>query len=511
MRIDQGVFVTNASVFGKIRFFDRHEPQIKETSSLSASLLWERFTKAKTRLMSILEAEAEDDLLKDQETKAIFNSQRAILDDQLFSSKVKEAIASGKSLIKALKEAEAFLLITIDGAVSDYIRERRYDIIDVIGRLIRDLGDDPKRDNLKLGEFIYAAERFLPSEVIDLVKGGAKGFLCRADSSFSHSAILAQSLKVPYVVQIKDDFNNLTDEDEILIDGFHKVLNINPDQSQIHQVIDQPIKMPDPREQASLLRSNGTEIRLTLSSQMEIENLDPERKENIGLIRSEFLFLEEDVRLDLNEQLSTYESIMNALKGREVVIRTFDYRGEKQSSGNTKTHVDADLALKIQLEALFLASRKGRLKILFPLVGDSLHAEKYLRIARNVKAELAIEGTVNLEGVLLGAMVETKNAIAKLGAIAPLFSFIAIGTNDLFESISDQRRDHLVKEPLEGPLARELKALIMQATKTCKRLQIPIGVCGFFAEDDNNFEFLREAEVDYVSVSLETLKNVYHI
>lgn len=501
--------MSKARVEGELRRFERRELDIATYSHQTDAAEWERFLSAKERLAARLDSEIQEGVNSGSLQAEIIASHKWVLEDQLLNDKIEKLIDSGRPALLAVNEAKSFLQEQLVQAEEEYVRERQYDVEDVLNRLMHELQDQPAMPpSYNAGEYIFISERFLPSEVIALYKGNAKGLLCKEDSPFSHSAIIAQSLGLPYVVQLKDGFNHLIEGMKVIIDGENKIVIIDRKSAGDEHPATAGIPTEERVSLTNAYRDNHPELRLTLSSLKEIETAAAIRSENVGLIRSEFLFLDRDVRLDVSAQERVYKSIFAMLKDREVIIRTFDYRGEKQAATVRKDNVvDRDLTLKFQLEALYRASSSKRLKIMFPLVLDLIQAEKCLRIARNVKHELLLKGLANLNLVELGAMIETRDSIKKIPMIAPLFSFIALGTNDILESIAHQRRDQLEKRKDDALLYRELRELIRQAASACKRLSIPMGICGLYAEDPDNHDFFKEIGVSYVSVSFEALGN----
>lgn len=239
--------------------------------------------------------------------------------------------------------------------------------------------------------------------------------------------------------------------------------------------------------------------------------------EGVGLLRTEFLFMERRTAPGEEEQTRAYESVIRAVgPDRLVVIRTLDVGGDKpvaylpmEREANpflgergvrfSLAHPDA---LRTQLRAILRASRSGKVAIMFPMIATI--AEWHTARAM-VEEERASLGT---DPVQVGIMVETASAALLAERFARDADFLSVGTNDLTQYTLAMDRTNPRLAPQVDALHPSVLALIEMAVRGARAHGRWIGVCGALASDLLGVPVLVGLGVDELSADVPLVPSV---
>ena len=250
------------------------------------------------------------------------------------------------------------------------------------------------------------------------------------------------------------------------------------------------------------LDGEAADLQANLELPVELPMVAQSGANGIGLLRSEFLFMNRDTVPDEDEQAETYRTVVETMAGDPVTIRVLDWGGEKEiealvTAGLVPELMDANPALGLrgirlllrqpalleaQLKAILRASNAGPVRVMLPMITNvaELRAAKviYLRVADAMRAR-----GERLPAVLppLGIMVETPGAALSADALAAEADFFAIGTNDLCMYALAVDRAELDVAHLYDPLHPAMLRLIQFTTEAAARHKIPVSVCGEIA------------------------------
>src|SRR5262249_54169438 len=135
----------------------------------------------------------------------LFDAQLLMLDDPMLVERASTLVRDQlMNAAWAVQTAFDELSAIFDGIQDSYLRERKGDVADVVGRLHMNLDRDSPgpREALQAleGPLVLVAEDVAPSLVAELEAAGVKAFVTDAGSGAHHTAILARSLGVPAVV-----------------------------------------------------------------------------------------------------------------------------------------------------------------------------------------------------------------------------------------------------------------------------------------------------------------------
>jgi len=249
---------------------------------------------------------------------------------------------------------------------------------------------------------------------------------------------------------------------------------------------------------------DGAEVELAANLELPIElsQIAQSGAHGIGLLRTEFLFMNRETVPDEDTQTETYRTIVEAMEGDTVTIRTLDWGGEKEiealsAAGIVPEIADANPALGLrgirlllrrpelfetQLAAILRAASAGPVRVLLPMVttvGEVRAArETYERVARRLRRR----GERLPEKLPpMGIMIETPGAALSADALALEADFFAIGTNDLTAYTLAVDRGESDLASLYDPLHPAVLRLVQFATEAALRMRMPVSVCGEMA------------------------------
>ena len=345
---------------------------------------------------------------------------------------------------------------------------------------------------------ILVADELSPLDASRLDPRRVRAIALEGGGPTSHASIIFRSFGLPAVVGVPGLCDAVSPERPIVVDGDRGSVDVSPSKEKLRKSLQ---REGEERERSRRLRARTARgastrdglrvvVRANLELAEELPALERYHAEGVGLFRSEFVYLQAAPRQPtVAEQQAVYERLLEAAKGQAVVVRTYDLGGEK-GIGPARGENPA-LGLRglryclahpalfdAQLLALCLASRRGDLRILLPMVtslGELREARRHLVIASDA-AGLP-------RPPALGVMVEVPAAALMADRFAPETDFFSIGTNDLAQyALAVDRADPEVSalyRPLHPAILRMIK-FVVEAGRAHDR---PVAVCGEVAAD----------------------------
>ncbi len=357
---------------------------------------------------------------------------------------------------------------------------------------------------------ILVAHDLTPSQVKDLDPHLTLGLCLEAGGASAHSVILARAMGIPAVVGAGPGVGALTDGTTIAIDGETGAVWLNPTADEIADLERRRREWLESRRAAETDRHkpaytrDGRRIRVlaNISGVAEAAEAVECGAEGVGVLRTEFLFLNRSTPPTEDEQFEAYRAIVAALNGRPLVIRTLDIGGDKPLPyaeiaheanpflglrGIRLTLERRDL-LETQLRAIVRAGRGHRVEILLPMVST-------LDEVRHVKQIL---GPCDLP---IGVMIETPAAVAIAEHLARAAAFFSIGTNDLAQYVMAADRTNPRVAALADPLQPAVMRMMRQTIDAAHTAGIPVTLCGEVAADTKATRLLLDLGFEEFSVS----------
>lgn len=533
-----GVAASPGILIGDSFFMRRDEFQIEEeiidSQEVEAEIL--RFK------ASISETKKELEALKEKvserlapELARIFDPQVMVLEDRVVNGEVERRIRETKRCAEFVYKQELSKAIKALNASGDsYIRERILDINAVSNRVIEKLLGIKRRSILGLKKpAILLAHSVTPGEVVHIANENILGMALELGGGTSHVALLAKALGIPAVVGLKEDLSQVPDGTTLILDGLRGELHIEPSKKSLGRYRRDTESLQKQAEsyreycgrEGYTLDGRRVEVQANIELTSEIQKALERGAEGIGLFRTEYLYLIYSRFPDEEEQFRDYKLLAERMGGRPVIIRTFDFGGDKflGSFGRSyemnpflgwraiRISLDRPDFFKIQIRAILKASYYGNVKIMLPLISTKEEVLKAKEIIEEVKSSLKEEGVPFKGEVELGIMIETPSAALMADALAPEVDFFSIGTNDLVQyTLAVDRGNELVSNLYQNYHPAVLK-LIKQTIEAGQRHNLWVGLCGEMAGDPLATTLLIGLGIEELSLNPTTIPLVKRI
>jgi phosphotransferase system enzyme I (PtsI) len=462
------------------------------------------------------------------EENDIFGAHLEIVMDAVLTQGVHDKILQQSiNVQRALKETAVEWISMFEAMEDEYMRERAADIKDICDRLMRILKGIDHNPFEGISEpVIIVAEDLTPSDTANLNLKYVLGFITQEGGITSHVSIMAKNIGLPALVGVKEILDSVRAEDMIIMDAKAGQILINPEKSVILKYMKQK-KVFDQAE-AELVRksrfpavtSDGHEVSVyaNIGSVEEADALAALHIKGVGLLRSEFLYMESTHFPTEDEQFEAYKAAACRLE-EEVTIRTLDIGGDKTLSYFEFEHEENPYlgwrAIRISLEmkemfrtqirALLRASVYGPVRIMFPMI----IAIEELREARGVveecKKELRAEDIPFNENIQVGMMIETPASVMCAEEFAKEVDFFSIGTNDLTQYMLAVDRGNKKVAPLYNSFHPAVLKSIQKVIEAGHANGIEVGMCGEFASDEQAVKLLLGMGLDEFSMSAASI------
>jgi len=449
--------------------------------------------------------------------------QDPMLKDATLSKIKNEHLSAQSAIFLTLKD----LAGVFDKIEDKFFKERRNDIFDVGKRLINHLDGDKSSfwQSIRQPSVLIARDLY-PSDTLRLPEHQIIGFCTDFGGKTSHTAILAQSLRLCAVVGLSNAYRQVQNGDTVIADGENGLLIINPDRYTLskYKKIQRELKRTE-----SLLKTinhlptvtaDGRAIKLMV-------NFDPrtDSKENkklitdgLGLLRTEYLFMNVPQPPTEEEQYQTYLATAKKFDMRPVTIRLADLGADKQPDFPLD-EFDKDenpfmgcrgirLFLKVpelmytQLRAIVRTACEvpAQIKIMVPMV-SSLEEMRHVRAALNeILAEFEANGKKPINKIALGAMIEVPSAAIALDGMISEMDFISIGTNDLIQYLVAVDRINPEVAHMYDPCHPAVVRTLHQIIQTAHQRHKSVSICGEMASDEKMIPMVLGLGTDVLSV-----------
>jgi phosphocarrier protein FPr len=371
---------------------------------------------------------------------------------------------------------------------------------------------------------ILVADDLTPSDTASLDPATILGFCTAGGGPTSHTAIIARSLDIPAIVGAGPAILDQVDGTLAILDGDTGNLYMEPSQADVEsakqvQVVLQELRAAEYRsryEPALTLDGHRVEVVANIGKAVEAEQAVNAGGEGVGLLRTEFLFLERSDPPTEEEQYVAYTTMVKALAGLPLVIRTLDIGGDKEVPylnlpaeanpflgirGIRLCLIRPDLFMP-QLRAIYRASKHGPVKIMFPMVSTL----EDLRAAQDFAEQARQE--VEAEPVETGIMVEVPSAVVMAKELAKEADFFSIGTNDLTQYLLAMDRVHPMLARRADALHPAVLRMIDQTVQAATAAGKWVGVCGGIAGDPKVAVILTGLGVTELSMSIPSIAAV---
>lgn len=472
-----------------------------------------------------------------EEIGLLFEAYLRMLDDSRLIRDTKRRISEHYLNVEgSLQEASRSLQLQFSQMGNAYLAARADDIAEITKRLLAALQNDNRDgfDQILPGSIIIADE-ISPAEAALIDPRKIRGFATVQGGREGHSAIVARALDLPAVLGIDGLLDHVNTGDILILDGTSGHLIINPTPDTLLTYQHRQAALWQQRQKMKVLRDKAAEtedhtrIRLFANVELpvELERVKEENAEGIGLLRTEFMFMNRAHFPDENTQYERLKPMISAMNGKQVTIRTLDIGGEKMSSAfNEYISESANPALglravrlglrhpellRTQLAAILRVGAIGPIRILLPMISRLDELRDIRAMIEEVATSLKERGIACADPLPpIGIMIEVPAAAISAAHFAKEADFFAIGSNDLtmYTLALDRADEHVAKD--FTPLHPAVLSLIQMSVQAAQQADIPISICGEMAGDPKYAPLLIGFGLRDLSMSAPQLSRLKH-
>jgi phosphotransferase system enzyme I (PtsI) len=425
-------------------------------------------------------------------------------------NRIEQDHGSAEAAVQDETEAQAGIILGQPGQDKAGKLRRAEEVRELGRRVVRNLTRQPFRSftNLPAGS-ILAAESLRPSDAALIQPDRFAGIFTAEGGADGHTAVMLRALGLPAILGADGALAGTGPNTLAIIDGDTGELILNPtpasfdaarrklaEQTRVKRSLARLARLP-----AVTRCGLGIELQANLELPFELAMIAESGAHGIGLLRSEFIFMNRETVPDEDTQTRIYSSIVEAMDGDPVTIRVLDWGSDKEVEALAHFQPESlepnpalglrgirlllrhpDL-FETQLAAIIRAAAAGPVRIMLPMVSLAAEVEEARKALNRVWRRLKRRKNILLPETLppLGIMVETPASALAAPVLAKYADFFAIGTNDLTMYTLAADRALPAGSKLYDPLEPAVLRLIHLTAAFAKAAGIPVSLCGELA------------------------------
>lgn len=438
----------------------------------------------------------------------IFAVHRLVLQDPDALGRLEERIRNERINAEAalqvfIEDLEASLGDRLRGGIA---RNYTADLTDPWRGVLDCLLRDERAHVLEQAERVVLAAEELTPQVVTLVeRSRILAIICTTGARYSHGGVLARAFGLPCVVGLPNLLGRLEQGMMVTVDGLRGAVQLRPEADDLAQFeelqrqsyaksrvlveqADQPAVTPDGERLLMMVN---------VESLMDFDMFDPHHTDGIGLLRTEFLYMERSEFPSEEEQFRLYRRAFERMDGRPVTLRTLDIGADKNLSyfktpsernpalgwRGTRLMLDWQDLLRVQLRAMLRAGAGYDLRILLPMISSLEEIRRVHEIFLCVREDLLGQGYEVNDDVPVGVMVEVPSLLFVMREVCGAVDFVSVGTNDLVQYLLAADRDNPKVAHYYEPQHPAVLQALRHVAEVSQELGKPCSVCGDLADD----------------------------
>ncbi|CAN5673836.1 phosphoenolpyruvate--protein phosphotransferase [soil metagenome] len=455
----------------------------------------------------------------------IFDAHVLMLEDVTLQGRARELIREKRrnaaDALWTVVQESASQFETLDNA---RLRERGRDVIDVGQRVLAHLLGRPAQALQLTAPGVLIVEELTPSMAAGLDPDRVRGIATATGGPTSHGAILARALGVPAVVGVGERLLGVPENAALIIDGDRGIVIVDPVVEVNEQYAETALQQAKVTQAATAaaggpaVTRDGTtiEVAANIGSVDEAVRAVAAGADGVGLLRTEFLFLERSAMPTEEEQFGPLSDIARALGDRPLTIRTLDVGADKPLPylrqapeenpflgvrGIRLGLTQKDL-LTTQLRAIARLASERPVRVMFPMIATVEELTEALGLLDEIVGH---ERPTELE---VGIMVEVPSTALTADCFAPHVDFFSVGTNDLSQYTLAAERGNSDVASLADPLHPSVLKLISNTVAAASAHGGWVGICGELAGDARATGLLVGLGVTELSMAAPSIAGV---
>lgn len=432
------------------------------------------------------------------DTKAILQAHLEILADPLLLESTCAAIARGKTAQYAFNEAVRESIDLLKNTGVNVLAERMADLKDLRRRMLNLLNGNTVQPVQAPQGSIIIAQELLPSDLAAVTQ--AAGIMMTEGSPTAHISIMLRNTGIPTLVRAPQDARLIPNGTTVLLDATNARFTAAPNPADLQaftaRLTEQTQKAALARQTAATpaLTQDGVQIAVSgnINSPEQAAAAFENGADGLGLVRTEFLFINHQNPPSLEEQTDTYRRIVKAMQGKPVTLRTLDAGGDKplpflhQTKEENPIVGRRGIRLYQENEELFLtqicamlrAAQDGPVRIMIPMIGFVEELRYCQTLIQTQKKKLGITADVPV-----GMMTEVPSAALMAQVFAREADFFSLGTNDLTQYTLAIDRGHPALSTQADGLNPAVLQLIALTCRGAEQHRRETAVCGALAAE----------------------------